>query len=485
MEHPTSNKDINAIKDVRRLLNDVRDNLLNNETKRIRRKLYKKEAVSHFFKEREDDDIITDRQKNVLKNIARYIKNISTHLKNLKKDQTKQNNQYRLDYLFNKDSKTHASLFKDARDLLNECKSSLSLGKINETRKELFKKETVYNALKAKEQNDSLTDVEKKVLKRINRYHKDFKKDLDKLQKYQHNITYGLDYFSNEKDDYYKPKEDKKVLDGGYILYESMRDTDGRLSIDKYFNIIKPYLKDLIDDHKPKDEWKIQLSMQIIFVSFTDANKTHEMYSKCDNIIIKKSAETEDIANELFNTFFKRYQEGLETKMRRSSFTFDRINLLKYYLHKISLNRGSSYIKSPEWIKNKGVTINPKNTKDNNCFQYAIIDVLNYHNIDNHPEKISNLRPFINNYNWKDIEFPANSKDKFECNNKTIALNVLYVPYNAKQEINNDDEYDGTNISKHNNKRVTQVNLLMIAIADNNWHYLAVKRIPGLLRGIT
>ena len=119
-----------------------------------------------------------------MKNIARYIKNISTHLKNLKKHQKKQNNQYRLDHLFNKDSKTHISLFKDARDLLNERRSSLSLEKINEIRKKLFKKETVYNAFKAKEQYDSLTDAEKKVLKRINRYLKYFKKDLDKLQKY-------------------------------------------------------------------------------------------------------------------------------------------------------------------------------------------------------------------------------------------------------------------------------------------------------------
>ena len=55
MEHPTSKKKINAIKEVRRLFNNVRDNLLNNETKRIRRKLYKKEVASHFFKEREDD----------------------------------------------------------------------------------------------------------------------------------------------------------------------------------------------------------------------------------------------------------------------------------------------------------------------------------------------------------------------------------------------------------------------------------------------
>ena len=108
--------------------------------------------------------------------------------------------------------------------------------------------------------------------------------------------------------------------------------------------------------------------MQIIFASFTDANKTHEMYSKSDNITFTRSAETEDIANELFNTFRKRYQEGLETKMRGSSFTFDRIDLLEYHFHKISLNRGSSYIESPEWIKNKRVTINPKNTKNNKCF---------------------------------------------------------------------------------------------------------------------
>ena len=141
-----------------------------------------------------------------MKNIARYIKNISTHLKNLKKHQKKQNNHCRLDHLFSKDSKTHISLFKDARDLLNERRSSLSLEKINEIRKKRFKKETVCNALEAKEQNNSLTDEEKKVLKRITKYFKNFRDDLDKLQKYQHNITYGLDHLFNEEDDYYKPK---------------------------------------------------------------------------------------------------------------------------------------------------------------------------------------------------------------------------------------------------------------------------------------
>ena len=185
----------------------------------------------------------------------------------------------------------------------------------------------------------------------------------------------------------------------------------------------------MIDDYKTKGEWKIQLTMRIIFTSFTDANETCEMHTKSDNITIMSGIETEDI-NELLNTFHKRYQEGLETKMRGSSFTFQCIDLLEYNLHKISLNRGSSYIESPEWLKNKGVTINPKKAKDN-CFQYAIIAALNYQNINHHPERISKLKPFINNYNWKDIEFPSHSKDwrKFECNNKIIALNILYVPY--------------------------------------------------------
>ena len=124
----------------------------------------------------------------------------------------------------------------------------------------------------------------------------------------------------------------------------------------------------MIDNHKARGEWKIQLTMQIIFVSFTDANETREMHTKSNNITIMRGVENENIINELFNTFRKRYQEGLETKMRGSSFTFESIELLEYHLHKISLNRGSLYIESPDWIKNKGTTINPKNTKDDNYF---------------------------------------------------------------------------------------------------------------------
>ena len=70
----------------------------------------------------------------------------------------------------------------------------------------------------------------------------------------------------------------------------------------------------MIDNHKARDKWKIQLTLRIIFISFTDAIETREMHTKSDNITIMIGTETEDANNDLFNTFRKRYQ-GLEIKM--------------------------------------------------------------------------------------------------------------------------------------------------------------------------
>ena len=103
-------------------------------------------------------------------------------------------------------------------------------------------------------------------------------------------------------------------------------------------------------------------------------------------------------------------------------------------IHKINLKRGKSYIKSYDWILRKRVTINPKN-KDNECFQYSIIVALNHQNIENQPERISNIKPFIDKHNWKGIDFPTGVKDweKFEKNNKELALNILHTLPNIKE----------------------------------------------------
>ena len=78
--------------------------------------------------------------------------------------------------------------------------------------------------------------------------------------------------------------------------------------------------------------------------------------------------ETDEIINELFESLLQNYQKILEEPMRESEFVPDSIDLLYYHLQKVGLKRGGSYVDSPEWLKNKKATINPKNN-DNNCFQ--------------------------------------------------------------------------------------------------------------------
>ena len=170
------------------------------------------------------------------------------------------------------------------------------------------------------------------------------------------------------------------------------------------------------------------------------------------------------------NLFLNNYQKEEIILRNGSGFIFESVDLLSYAFHKISLKRGKSYIKSPKWVINKGATINSKN-KDNKYFQCSITVALNHQNIDNHPERISNIEPFINQYNWKVIDFPAGIKNwkKFERNNKTIALNILSIPHNAKT-INL--AYN----SKYNCKRENQVVLLMITNSEK-WHYIALKSV--------
>ena len=75
------------------------------------------------------------------------------------------------------------------------------------------------------------------------------------------------------------------------------------------------------------------------------------------------------------------------------------------------------------------------NNNNNNDFQNALNDALNYQTIEKDPQRTSKLKPYINKYNWGVINFPAGLKEwqKFEQNNKTITLNVLYVQHNTKK----------------------------------------------------
>ena len=181
------------------------------------------------------------------------------------------------------------------------------------------------------------------------------------------------------------------------------------------------------------------------------------MHTKGNNIEIMIGSDTNEVIEELFKSLLQKYQENLEEKkMRGSEFVFDGINALYYDLNEISLNRGRSYIDSREWIKNKKATIYPKNN-DDKCFQNALTVPLYYEQVKDNPERILKIKPFIDQYNWKEIDFPSHSKDwkKFESNNKSIALDILYVPHNT-------EKIGHPYKPKYNLTRENQVILLMI-----------------------
>ena len=207
--------------------------------------------------------------------------------------------------------------------------------------------------------------------------------------------------------------------------------------------MIRPYLRELIDEHKPavklkinnnndnnnnnnnnninnnnsnssnsnnsnnsnssnssnnnRAEWKIQLTMQNNCISTKRFEETHTIHTKSEPLEIFMGSDTEDVIDKHFNT--------------------------------IDIRRAESYIITPDWIASKKATINPKNEKDNKCFQWLIISVLNYNKInEKYLKKIEKLKRV-------DIDLLSHERDweKFEQENNSVALNVLFVSCNSEE----------------------------------------------------
>ena len=158
------------------------------------------------------------------------------------------------------------------------------------------------------------------------------------------------------------------------------------------------------------------------------------MYTKSDNLEIVMGNETDKIIKELFKSFLQKNQEGLSKSMKGNDFVFDSVDLLQNHFQKISLKKDRSYVNSPKQLKNKNVSISPKN-KHGKCFPYAVIFATSYQNIKSQPERSSNIKFFIDQFDWKKIDFLVQQKDqkKFELNNNLISLNILFEPYNNEK----------------------------------------------------
>ena len=136
-------------------------------------------------------------------------------------------------------------------------------------------------------------------------------------------------------------------------LIEVKNKMNKRTVVKECLNEIKPYLRDITIDLQNSGTWKIQLAITIYFVSSKNVDEEHVMYSKKENTEFVTYKNVNDVVDELFEWLITRYQDALEASMRESNFIFDSVQLLYYKCHIINFKRGGSYIKSPDWIKNK------------------------------------------------------------------------------------------------------------------------------------
>ena len=151
-----------------------------------------------------------------------------------------------------------------------------------------------------------------------------------------------------------------------------------------------------------------------------------------------------------------------------SRFRFDEVPFLDINFHRLNLTRGNSYLPLSDWLVRKKAIINPQND-DEECFKWAVIVALRWEGIKSHPEQISNLREFSDNYDWCGLKFPVVIKDIniFEMNND-ISVNVLSV------------EDKAIYICRKGWRHQREINLMLISEGDR-WHYTAIKSLSRLL----
>ena len=131
---------------------------------------------------------------------------------------------------------------------------------------------------KIKKKEEIIFNLEER-LSKLSRYYDYDDKKYKRIRDVQ-NLLDGFD------EDYYRPIKTKSVFDGDY----------------------REYLRDMINDHKTRREWKIQLTISINFISSKDF---------VHNIELMIGNETDEIINEPFESLLQNYQKDLEASLGR------------------------------------------------------------------------------------------------------------------------------------------------------------------------
>ena len=173
--------------------------------------------------------------------------------------------------------------------------------------------------------------------------------------------------------------------------------------------------------------------------------------------------------DEIVSAMIEHMKQQIENPaLRDSKFVFDGVIPMNIDFHRLNLTRGSSYISLPEWLAKKGAIINPKNS-DMECFKWAVIAAMKWKDISDHPERISKLKRYEDDFDWSGVKFPASTRDikRFESRNE-ITINILAFERKKVYICRRGKEYD-------------RVANLMLITEDNKKHYVAIKSLRRLL----
>ena len=203
---------------------------------------------------------------------------------------------------------------------------------------------------------------------------------------------------------------------------------------------------------------------------------------KIDNNILNEQSKTMNnleeptINNNILNEQSKKINNLEKPKISNKNLEKTRTNYNKLPItindleeEKVTNNKGTDYVKTPEFLVSKILIINPL-TNDNKSFLDSVTISLHHKTIGKNNTRSKKIRKYSDTFNWKNINFPPTHEDykQFEIDNKEVNLNILTIK---------GDENDYIYKPRFESDRKYKANLLLL----ENKHYTCVKNSDSLL----
>ena len=214
------------------------------------------------------------------------------------------------------------------------------------------------------------------------------------------------------------PKQLEGAFSGAYRHYR----IDGikGMDIDAYFARTKRFLMDLLSRETTNRAVRSQATTWIRFVK--DGVEQVKLVFNSRMLTVYNLSDMDEVVSAMIEHMVEQIENPA---LRDSKFVFDGVIGMNIDFHRLNLTRGLSYLPLPKWLARKGAIINLKNS-DMECFKWAVIAAMKCKDIGDHPERISKLRRYEDDFNWDGIKFPASTRDmkRFESRNE-ITINIL------------------------------------------------------------